>query len=191
MRCNHSTELRFPLASLVRWHPLRRPLHHCLQICDTCGRWSHTYGRRRRSKWGCHPLPIELWCSCCALAESGVYATVSVSVPADNDPAGMLMVALPLLRDAPADVYPPPARITVPVGTGFSVPPMTATVTANGWAFVMLVGDGVTLSVGAVFAGRSPKPPRNQKLRPWRWGARLHVELSNGGNVGGQHLGSQ
>lgn len=88
-----------------------------------------------------------------ALAESGVYVTVSVSVPVDNDSAGMLMVAFPLLRGAPADVYPPLARVTVPLGTDFPVPPLTATLTVNGCAVVMLVCDGVTESTGAVFAG--------------------------------------
>jgi hypothetical protein len=64
----------------------------------------------------------------------------------------MLIVALPLPRVAAAEVYPPPLSVTVPVGVGLPVPPLTATVTERGCAVVMLEADGVTATVGVVFA---------------------------------------
>jgi hypothetical protein len=36
--------------------------------------------------------------------ESGVYVTVNVSLPVASDPAGILIVALPLLRAVAAEV---------------------------------------------------------------------------------------
>jgi hypothetical protein len=62
----------------------------------------------------------------------------------------MLIVALPPVRVVAAEVYPPPLSITEPVGVG--VPP-TVTVTVNGWVVVTLDGEGVTITVGVVFAG--------------------------------------
>jgi hypothetical protein len=65
----------------------------------------------------------------------------------------MLIVALPLLRVAAAEVYPPPLSVTVPVGLELPVPPLTATATVRGCAVVMLEEDGVTVTVGVIFAG--------------------------------------
>jgi hypothetical protein len=65
----------------------------------------------------------------------------------------MLIVALPLLRVIAAEVYPPPVRVTVPVGVGLPVPPLTETVTVSGWAVVMLDAVGVSVTVGVVLAG--------------------------------------
>jgi len=73
-----------------------------------------------------------------------------VSVPAARDPAGILIVALPLVNVATAEVYPPPESVTEPVGVG--VPP-TPIVTDRDCNVVMLDGEGVTVTVGVVFAG--------------------------------------
>ena len=83
------------------------------------------------------------------LAESGVYVAVSVSVLAASDPAGTVIMALPLTRIVAAEVYVPLLRVTDPVGVGLPLPPLTATVTVNACAVVMLVGEGVTVTVGA------------------------------------------
>jgi hypothetical protein len=72
-----------------------------------------------------------------------------MSLPVESDPAGMLIVALPLLRVVAVEVYPPPLSVTKPVGVGV---PLTATVTVNGCAVVMLDELGVTVIVGVVFA---------------------------------------
>jgi hypothetical protein len=69
-------------------------------------------------------------------------------VPLASDPAGMLIVAMPPLRVAAADVKLPLLSITEPVGVGLPVPPLTATLTDNDWAVVMVVEDGVTVIVG-------------------------------------------
>jgi hypothetical protein len=74
-----------------------------------------------------------------------------VSLPIARDPAGTLIVAPPLLRVLAADVKVPLVSVTVPVGVGLPVPPLTAVVTVNACAVVMLVEDGVTVTVGAVF----------------------------------------
>jgi hypothetical protein len=42
---------------------------------------------------------------------------------------------------------------TEPVGVGFPAPLLTATVTVRVWAVVMLDADGVTFTVGVIFAG--------------------------------------
>jgi hypothetical protein len=78
--------------------------------------------------------------------------TVSASVPALSDPAGILTVALPLLRVAADEVYPPPVSVTDPVGVGLPLPPFTVAVTDNACAVVMLLADGVTVIVGAILA---------------------------------------
>ena len=74
---------------------------------------------------------------------------VSVSVPCASKPAPMLIVALPPVSVVADDVYPPPERITLPVG----VPPvpLTATVTERVWPTVMLLAPGVTVTVGVSF----------------------------------------
>ena len=79
---------------------------------------------------------------------------VSVSVPALSAPAEMLIVALPLLRVAAADVYPPPDRTTEPVGVGL---PVTVTVTMVAWVVVMLDGDGLTVTVGVAVDTVNPR----------------------------------
>ena len=43
-------------------------------------------------------------------------------------------------------------RITAPVDTGLSVPPLTETVTVNACVVVMLKEDGVTVTVGVAVA---------------------------------------
>ena len=75
---------------------------------------------------------------------------VSTSLPVDSDPAGMLIVKLPPTNVVVAEVYPPPASVTEPVGVG---EPFTAIVTDSVCAVVMLVDDGVTDTVGVVFTG--------------------------------------
>ena len=75
-----------------------------------------------------------------------------MSVPAANELAGMLMVALPALSVVAAEVYVPLVRVTEPVGVGLPLPPLTVTFTANGCVVVMLVGDGVTVNVGVNLA---------------------------------------
>jgi hypothetical protein len=87
------------------------------------------------------------------LAVSGVYVTVSVSLPVASDPAGILIVAAPPLSVAAGAVYPPPLSVTVPVGVGFPLPPATATVTVKACVVVMLAAEGVTVTPGVSLAG--------------------------------------
>ena len=47
-------------------------------------------------------------------------------------------------------MYPPPLSVTEPVGLGV---PATVTVTVSGWVVATLDGEGVTVTVGMVFAG--------------------------------------
>jgi hypothetical protein len=99
------------------------------------------------------------------LAVSGVYVTVSVSLPVASDPAGILIVAAPPLSVAAGAVYPPPLSVTVPVGVGLPLPPATPRVTVKICVVVMLAADGVTVTVGVTFAGAvtvtgaDPVPP--------------------------------
>jgi len=44
------------------------------------------------------------------------------------------------------------AQCNAPVGVGLPLPPLTATVTESACAGVMLAGDGVTVTVGVLFA---------------------------------------
>ena len=62
----------------------------------------------------------------------------------------MWIVALPAVRVVADDVYPPPERITLPVGV--APDPLTATVTLSVWATVMLDAPGVTVTVGVSIA---------------------------------------
>src|ERR1039458_4786480 len=87
------------------------------------------------------------------LAESGVKLAVSASVLVASDPAGMVIVALPLARVVADAVELALARVTVPVGVGLPLPPLTPMVTDNDCAVVMLDEPGVTVTVGVVFAG--------------------------------------
>jgi len=57
-------------------------------------------------------------------------------------------MALPLLRVVAAEVYPPLGRITKPVGVGYTLPPLTVTVTGSACYVVILDGGGVTVTVG-------------------------------------------
>lgn len=41
----------------------------------------------------------------------------------------------------------------MPVAVGYPLPPLTAIVTVNGCAVVMLADDGVTVTVGVVLGG--------------------------------------
>jgi hypothetical protein len=72
-------------------------------------------------------------------------------VPTGREPAGTLIVTLPLLSAVAAEVKLPLFRTTVPLGVGLPVPPFTATVTVNACAVVMLVADRVTVSTGVIF----------------------------------------
>jgi hypothetical protein len=65
----------------------------------------------------------------------------------------MLIVAPPPLSVVAAEVYPPPVRATEPVGVGFPLPPLTTRVTERPCVVVMLVADGVTVTVGVINAG--------------------------------------
>jgi hypothetical protein len=65
-----------------------------------------------------------------------------------SDPAGILIVATPLLRVVDSEVYVPLVSITEPVVVGLPLPPLTATAMVRAWVVVMLVEDGVTVTVG-------------------------------------------
>ena len=86
---------------------------------------------------------------------SGVYAAVSVSVPAASDPAGTLIAALPPLKATLPDEYPPPLNNTVPVATGLPLPPLIVTVAVSTCAVVITEGDGVTVTPGVIGVARS------------------------------------
>ena len=73
---------------------------------------------------------------------------MSVSVPVVSNPAEMLIVALPPLRFVVAEVYPPPVKVTEPVGAGLPPPALTETVTDSACAVVMLDEEGATVTVG-------------------------------------------
>ena len=47
---------------------------------------------------------------------------------------------------------PPPESVADPVGTGLPMLPLMATVTVTACAVVMLVAEGDTVTVGAIFA---------------------------------------
>lgn len=78
---------------------------------------------------------------------------VSESFPTASDPAGMLMVALPLVRAVAAEVYVPLVSVTKPAGMDLPVPPLTLICTERACDGEMLDADGVTVTVGVVFAG--------------------------------------
>jgi hypothetical protein len=82
-----------------------------------------------------------------------VYVTVSVSFPVPSTPAGIAIVAVPPLSAVAADSYPPPVSVTVPVGAGLPLPPLTTAVTVSACVVVMLIADGVTATPGVIFAG--------------------------------------
>jgi hypothetical protein len=63
---------------------------------------------------------------------SPVYVTLKLMLPAFRLFAGIVMVAVPLARTVTADVYPPPASVTEPVGVVFPLPPLAEIVTVNG-----------------------------------------------------------
>jgi hypothetical protein len=73
--------------------------------------------------------------------------------------AGMLIVALPLISVVADEVYPPPVRVTVPVGVGLPFPPLTATITDSACVVVMLEAVGVTLTVGIANSVPVPDNP--------------------------------
>jgi hypothetical protein len=76
-----------------------------------------------------------------------------MSEPVASDPAGMLMMALPPVKAVDAEAYPPPVSVTEPVGVGLPPPPLTAMVTVKPCALVMLLEDGVTVTVGIIVTG--------------------------------------
>ena len=82
---------------------------------------------------------------------SGVYVAVRVSAPVASEPAGILIVAVPLLSAVATEVKPPPLSTTVPVGVGLPLPPLTATVTERLCVVAMLDADGDTVTAGIVF----------------------------------------
>ncbi len=89
------------------------------------------------------PVPVVL-----AYVASPLYATARVTVPAPNDPAGTVKLALPVPSSVTFDeVYPPPLRLTVPVGVPLL--PETVTLTVRLCAVVMELEDGVTVTVAA------------------------------------------
>jgi hypothetical protein len=64
-----------------------------------------------------------------------------------------LIVAVPPVSVVAAELYPPPVSVTVPVGTGLPLPPATTTVTERLCVVVRFAADGVTATVGVIFAG--------------------------------------
>jgi hypothetical protein len=60
----------------------------------------------------------------------------------------MPIAALPPLKVAADEVYPPPLTVTEPVGVPLL--PDTETVTVSAWAVVILEEEGVTNTVGVV-----------------------------------------
>src|ERR1019366_9932637 len=87
-----------------------------------------------------------------ALAASGVYLAVSVSAPTASAPAGMLIVATPLVSGVAAEAYVPLVRITEPVGVALPAPPLTVIVIGNADVETMLLEDGMTVIVGVMSA---------------------------------------
>lgn len=83
--------------------------------------------------------------------ESGLKVTVRVAVPDASEPAGMLIVAAPLLRTIAEEVYAPLESFTDPVKVGFPDPPLTITATESDCAVVIVVELGVTATVGVIF----------------------------------------
>ena len=75
---------------------------------------------------------------------------VSVSIAVASEPPGTVIVALPLLSVVAAEVYVALVSVTEPVGLGLPDPPLTVTVTIVDCAEVILAGEGVTVTVGAV-----------------------------------------
>jgi hypothetical protein len=73
-----------------------------------------------------------------------------------SEPAGMLIVVLPLDNVAGAEPKLPMVSVIVPVAVELLVPPPTATVTVKGCAVVMLEAEGVTVIV----VGLTPVPVR-------------------------------
>jgi hypothetical protein len=93
-----------------------------------------------------------------------------VSVPVPSDPAGIVIVADPLESVTAAEVYPPPVRVTEPVGvplahavsgvarrlkdmrrtSAHGLPLLTEIATDKLCAVVMLDEAGVTVTVGAI-----------------------------------------
>jgi hypothetical protein len=63
------------------------------------------------------------------------------------------MDALALLSVVGVDVLVPMVSVTVPVGTGFPLPPLTLIVTVRSWAMVTLGEEVVTATVGTIFDG--------------------------------------
>ena len=66
-------------------------------------------------------------------------------------PAGIPKIAAPPLRVIAPELYPPLVSVTEPVGV--ELPPLTATETDRACVVVMFDEDGVTVTVGVVFAG--------------------------------------
>src|SRR5579863_1714913 len=84
-----------------------------------------------------------------ALAASGLYDAVRLALPPRSEPAGITMVAEPILPSAAApDVKLPLLTVTEPVGVGMPETPVTATVTLNGCSLPMVSEAGVTVTLG-------------------------------------------
>ena len=71
----------------------------------------------------------------------------TLSVPAASEPAGTPIVALPPDNGTGSEPYLPIISHIDPVGAGLPLPPLTATVTINGCAVLMLDEEGVTVTV--------------------------------------------
>ena len=77
-----------------------------------------------------------------------------------SDPAGIVIVAFPLLRTVDAEVKLPPFNVTAPVGSGFPAPPFRETITARACVVAKLDARGVTATVGVVRAAETPVPDK-------------------------------
>jgi hypothetical protein len=80
---------------------------------------------------------------------SGMYVTISVSLPNASEPAGIVIVALPAFKVTAVEVKLPLVSVTAPVGAGL---PLTVVMIPSACAVVMLDKDGVAVTVGVVFA---------------------------------------
>jgi hypothetical protein len=60
-----------------------------------------------------------------------VYVALNVSLPTASDAVGIVIVAEPPSSVVAAEVKFPPVSVTVPVGAGLPVPPLTVTVSES------------------------------------------------------------
>lgn len=74
---------------------------------------------------------------------------MNVSVPTERLFAGTVKVEAPLDKLTAEDMYPPPVKVTVPVGAARLPEPATVTVIDRLCATVIDAGVGVTVTVAA------------------------------------------